>query len=72
MTYQLTNDEKINIITQHLRTLGFARYNLEVSLMEEQASNPSEEAVTSLTAQIGELDSKIEVLVAEAVRLQEE
>ncbi len=72
MSYQLTSEEKINIITQHLRTLGFARYNLEVSLMEEQAvNNPSEDTVNSLGEQIGVLDAKIEALVAEALGLQQ-
>ncbi len=71
MVYQLTKEEKVTIINQHLRTLAFSRYNYEVSLMEENSSpESSPETVLALTEQIGILDAKINALVAESESLE--
>lgn len=65
--YILTNEEKNNIIITHLRTLAFQKYNLEVSVMEEEATlNPSEDNLNSYNAQITAINSKIAKLEAES------
>lgn len=65
--YALTNEEKNNIIITHLRTLAFQKYNLEVSILEEQAlETPNEETVDSLNAQLQTIQKKIDVLEAES------
>lgn len=65
--YVLTNEEKNNIIITHLRTLAFQKYNLEVSIMEEEAtSDPSEDNLNAYNAQITAINSKIAKLEAES------
>jgi hypothetical protein len=65
--YTLTNEEKNNIIITHLRTLAFQKYNLEVSIMEEQSTlNPNEDNLSSYNAQIAVIDNKIARLEAES------
>lgn len=70
MTYELTDNEKISVINQHLRTLSFSRYNYEISLLEENASvSPDAETINSLNGEIAALDVKINALKAEAAKL---
>lgn len=66
MTYELTNDEKRNIINQHLRNLNYSKYNIEISLLEENADvAPDQENLDSLNGQLTVINGKIEVLAAE-------
>jgi len=70
--YVLSNEEKSSIIESHLRTLGYAKYNLEVNLMEEEAATtPSAESIASQNAQIASVDRKIDALVSELSSLSE-
>lgn len=65
--YELTNEEKNNIIITHLRTLAFQKYNLEVSILEEQAlEEPNQESITLYNTQIESLNKKIQKLEAES------
>lgn len=62
----LSNEEKISIINQHKKNVEYSRYNLQVSLIEENAvSNPDQDTIDSLNDKIAELDSKISALDAE-------
>lgn len=71
MTYQLAPSEKMTIITQHLRTLAFSKYNYEVSLLEEQSvAEPNQETIDSLNQQLGFINSKITALIAETVAIE--
>jgi hypothetical protein len=66
MTYELTNDEKRNIINQHLRNLKYSQYGIEISLLEESVDlTPDQENINSLTGQLTTINDKIDVLVAE-------
>ena len=66
MTYELTNDEKRNIINQHLRNLEYSKFNVEISLVEENADpSPDQENLDSLTGQLDTINGKMEALVAE-------
>ena len=59
----LTNEEKAGIISQHKRNIVFNKYNVELSLMEENAlTTPNAETLASLTAQVAELDRKLAAL----------
>lgn len=73
MTYTLTNDEKLTIINQHLRTLAFSKYNIEMSLLEENSveGSRSSEVLLSLQTQLADVDAKIEALVSESNALAE-
>lgn len=71
MTIQLTNEEKISIITQHIRNLEFNKYNLNVSLIEENAlAIPNQATIDSVNLQISEANTKITALNAEIASLQ--
>lgn len=68
----LSNQEKISIIDQHLRNSEFNKYNLEISLIEENASaNKNEDAISSLNDQISAINLKITALNAEKAKLTE-
>lgn len=65
--YELTNEEKNNIIITHLRTLAFQKYNLEVSILEEQAlEEPNQETINALNAQAQVVQNKISRLETES------
>lgn len=71
--YNLTNEEKNNIIITHLRTLEFQKYNIEISILEEQAlDNPNEESIASYNTQISSINLKIARLEAESTSLASE
>ncbi len=66
MTYELTNQEKADIINQHLRNLAFSKYNLELSKIEAGAIYTPEEVVSrGYDDRIAEVTSQIQVLVTE-------
>ena len=71
MTIQLTNEEKVSVINQHIRNLEFNKYNLNVSLIEENAmAIPNQATVDSINLQISEANAKITALNAEIASLQ--
>jgi hypothetical protein len=71
MTIQLTNEEKISVINQHIRNLEFNKYNLNVSLIEENAmAIPNQATIDSINLQISEANAKITALNAEIASLQ--
>lgn len=62
----LTNDEKIGIANQHLKNLQYNRYNLELSLKEENAlDTPNAASVADVQLQITSIDAKIAAIEAE-------
>lgn len=69
--YNLTADEKISVIVTHLRNLSYTKYNLEMSLVEENAlANPSVDVINQLNAQIESANAKVAALVAQMESLQ--
>jgi hypothetical protein len=67
----ITNEEKMGIINQHMRNVQVNKYNLELTLLEENAlTSPNAETVTALTAQIAEANKKIAVLETELESVQ--
>jgi hypothetical protein len=70
--YNLTADEKISVIVTHLRNLSYTKYNLEMSLLEENAlATPSVEVINQLNSQIESANAKAAALVAEMQSLQQ-
>lgn len=62
----LDSSDKIAIIDQHLRNLEYSRYNIQVSLIEENAvSVPNTEAVEAFNERLEQIDLKISALNAE-------
>jgi len=66
MTVQLSNEDKISVVNQHKRAIEYSKYNLTVSLIEENAVlNKDQDTIDSLTAKIADHDSKLSALDAE-------
>lgn len=68
MTYELTNEEKAAIINQHIKNLEYSIFNLNLSLIEENASESSS-SIDSIEAQLEELNSKKTALLAELAKV---
>jgi mannose-1-phosphate guanylyltransferase len=66
----LTNEDKAGIINQHLRNLHYNKFNIEISIVEENAkATPETAAVANLTAQVADFDARITALEAELDKL---
>ena len=66
MTIELSNVEKISIVNQHKRAIEYSKYNLTISLIEENAVlNKDQDAIDSLTAKLADHNSKLSALDAE-------
>lgn len=70
MTTILTNEDKAGIINQHKRNLEISKFNLDLSLIEENAiTSPNTELVATYTTQIADLARRIAVLDEELAAL---
>lgn len=66
----LTNEDKSVIINQHLKNLQYSKFNIEISIIEENAkSEPEAETLTNLNTQIADFNSRIQALEAELDKL---
>jgi len=66
----LTNEDKAGIINQHLRNLHYNKFNIEISILEENAkATPETAAVANLTAQVADFAARITALEAELDKL---
>jgi hypothetical protein len=69
----LTNEEKINIVNQHIRSVQFASYNAELDLIEANAvSSPDAEVIAEINTRKAAIDAKLAALNAEKTSLQSE
>jgi hypothetical protein len=72
MATVLTNEEKIEIINQHLRTIDYAIYNSELEKIEAEAiENPVAEVISAITDNLANLNLKRSALAAEKATLTE-
>lgn len=72
MSTSLTNEEKINIVDQHIKSLDYSEYGLQLDLIEIQAvNNPDPGQVTSLNSRISAIATKRAALIAEKDSLTE-
>ena len=70
MTYELTNQEKISVVNQHLKNLEYSAFNLSLSVIEEEAATiPNAENISNLNLQIAEVNAKKTALLAELEEL---
>jgi len=66
----LSNEDKIAIINSHKKNIEFNKYNIQISIIEENAvSSPNEETIESLNNQINEYNDKLSALDAELASL---
>lgn len=69
MSSELTNEEKVEIIDNHIKNLKAGKYNLQLSLIEESSiDTPSEEKVSLLTQEISDTDKRIGALELEKAK----
>ena len=70
MVYTLTNIEKSEIISQHIKSLEYSKYNVQINLIEENAvPEPAPSAIAQIEDQIENANLKIAALVAELSKL---
>ena len=68
----LSNQDKIGIVQQHIKNLQLNKYNLEVSIIEENAlENPAQSTLDNLNLQISDVVAKLAVLDTELATLQQ-
>jgi hypothetical protein len=68
----LTDEEKINIVNQHIRNVEFALYNAELDLIEANAvSSTDASVIAEINARKASIDAKLTALNAEKASLQE-
>lgn len=71
MSIELTNDEKIQVIEQHLRNLVYSEYNIGLSIKENQSvAMPDQSSIDSLNLQLADLSAKKAALESELSKLQ--
>lgn len=68
---ELTNEEKASIVSQHIRNVTTNIYNLQVTLLAEEAlSSPNQNNIDSLNFKISEELRKNQALLTELAGLQ--
>jgi len=68
----LSNQDKLTIVNQHLKSIDYSIYNIDLDLLEAGAdSQTSAETVTLLNARKTALNAKRAVLETEAASLTE-
>lgn len=66
MTIELTNDEKLNIVNQHIKSVDYSLYGSQLDLVEIQATaNPD-------AAQVSTINDRITAATARRAALVEE
>jgi len=69
-TSLLTNEDKVNILNQHIKNLEYAIYGLQLDIIEYNASTTKDAAHTAeLNARLTELQAKKTVLDSEKADL---
>ena len=72
MTTLLTNEDKLSIVNQHIKSIDFQIYNLELDLLEANAeATPNAENISSLNTRTTSLNRKRVALATEAAELEE-
>lgn len=70
MTSILTNEEKVTIVTQHIKNVEYAIYNLELSVIEENSVASTDAAkTTSLNGQLNDTKAQKAALELELGKL---
>lgn len=66
----LSKEDKLAIINSHKKNIEFNKYNIEISVIEENAiSSPNQETIDALNDQIEEYNKKLAALDAEIASL---
>jgi hypothetical protein len=66
MTIELTNEEKLNIVNQHIKSIDYSIYGLQLDLIEAQAiDTPDAIQVASTSGRIASANVRRAALVEE-------
>lgn len=66
MSITLTNEEKAAVVSQHIKNVDYSIYNLELSVIEENAvSSPDADKISSLNSQLTDLNLQKTALTSE-------
>jgi hypothetical protein len=66
MTIELTNEEKLSIVNQHIKSIDYSIYGLQLDLMEAQAlDTPDPIQISSVSGRITSANARRSVLVTE-------
>jgi hypothetical protein len=66
MTSTLSNEEKINIVNQHIKSIDYNLYGYELDLIQANAgSTPDAAQIAAINSRISEATAKKTALVAE-------
>ena len=69
---ELTNQEKIDILNQHIKNSSIKKYNLHVAILSEEAATQIDQArIDSLNEQLTSEEAKYNALLNELAPLQE-
>lgn len=73
MTHILSKEERTQIVNSHKKNLAMNKYNLELSIIEENAkASPEAATLTALTAQSTGIDDQLAALDAELASIAAE
>ena len=70
-TTTLTNADKMSVVNQHLKSVDFSIYNLEIDLLEANVGTVDQESVAMLNSRLSALTAKRAVIQAELDSLSE-
>jgi len=66
MTIELTNEEKLGIVEQHIKSIDYGIYGIQLDLIELNATSaPEASQVTNLNTRLTALNAKRTALVTE-------
>jgi hypothetical protein len=66
MTINLTKDEKAQIINNHIKSLSYTKYNLEIDILQENAkATPVASSITAFQNQLEDIQGQITALNTE-------
>jgi septal ring factor EnvC (AmiA/AmiB activator) len=67
----LTNEDKLNLVNQHIKSIDYQTYNVELDLIEANAESPvNSDSVSALNTRINALSAKRTALESEAATLE--
>jgi hypothetical protein len=70
MTIELTNEEKLNIVDQHIKSVDYGIYGIQLDLIEINAtSNPDASQVSNLNTRLTAHNARRAALVTERTSL---
>jgi hypothetical protein len=66
MTIELTNEEKLGIVEQHIKSIDYGIYGIQLDLIEINATSaPDASQITNLNTRLTALNAKRVALVTE-------